>query len=153
MFCFILILPSLTFVEKNSSYINFDGIFQNSQKISSLVPSARSEESIIKTLLFYLTQKNSDLFFSNTVSTSVFDKFKCDMSGRKKAYYFQNICLTQTYLLLLQTLRIFIYSKISNREGVKKNLNKNINIFLLSVIKTKTKIEIPKLFYFNPQIL
>jgi hypothetical protein len=75
---------------------------------------------------------------------AVFDKFKCDMSGRKKAYYFQNICLTQTYLLLLQTLRIFIYSKISNREGVKKNLNKNINIFLLSVIKTKTKIEIPK---------
>ena len=76
-----LILPSLTFVEKNSSYINFDGIFQNSQKISSLVPSARSEESIIKTLLFYLTQKNSDLFFSNTVSTSVFDKFKLKSEG------------------------------------------------------------------------
>jgi NADH dehydrogenase/NADH:ubiquinone oxidoreductase subunit G len=72
-----VILPSNTFFEKDSFFMNFNGKVQKTSKVSKLLPETRSEESILENLMIYLTSQNSEMFFSESSKFDSLDKLTC----------------------------------------------------------------------------
>ena len=70
-----LILPSLQYLEKSSSYMNFNGIIQKSNKVSTNMVNARSESDIFKYLFLFLESGDKELFFSGFGDFSFYDWF------------------------------------------------------------------------------
>jgi len=66
-----LILPSLTFMEKDSSYMNFNGLVQKSNSVSSDFINARSEADIIKNLIYFLSKECTNDFFSGNTGSNI----------------------------------------------------------------------------------
>ena len=64
-----LILPSLTYLEKSSFYMNFNGLIQKTNKASTSIVNARSDDLILKMLLVFLQKKGLDVFLSNKSNT------------------------------------------------------------------------------------
>jgi len=59
-----LILPSLTYLEKSSFYMNFNGLIQKTNKASTSIVNARSDDLILKMLLVFLQKKGLDVLLS-----------------------------------------------------------------------------------------
>ena len=70
-----LILPSLTYLEQESFFMNFNGIVQKSGKLSKLVLGARKGSEILEALQLFLQKSDTGLFFNNDQRLSLFSKF------------------------------------------------------------------------------
>ena len=64
-----LILPSLTYLEKSSFYMNFNGLIQKTNKASTSIVNARSDDIILKMLLVFLQKKGLDILLSTKSNT------------------------------------------------------------------------------------
>ena len=68
-----LILPSTTYLEKESTYMNFTGLIQKSGSLVSSLPQIRNESDILNIFLMYLSkQSDKDIFmkYNNLSSQS-----------------------------------------------------------------------------------
>jgi len=61
-----LILPSTTYLEKESTYMNFTGLMQKSGSLVSTLPNIRNASDIINMFLIYISkQRQADSFMKS----------------------------------------------------------------------------------------
>jgi NADH-quinone oxidoreductase chain G len=70
-----MVLPSLTYLEQESFFMNFNGIVQKSGKLSKLVAGARKGSNILEALELFLQKSNTEYFFNNSLKNNIFFKF------------------------------------------------------------------------------
>ena len=117
-----LILPSLTYLEKDSFYMNFNGLIQETHKVSSNVSSARPDDLILKMFLVFLQKKGLDIMLPKS---KVFE-------GVIKSY------LKTGERLALDNLNIYgPFKSISSLSAVKPS---NESFYITNVISASSKI-------------
>lgn len=133
--CSNLILPSTSFIEKNSLYLNFLGILQKTKKVLFNVGNSRDDWKIINALIHYLG-------FDKFTLTSSFELISL-ISKSSPFVLYKNSSLTFNFSFYNPNqFNNFVFSSITSRFNnfyLGNSITRNSKIMSLSYARFKSK--------------